>query len=136
MIRKYVIDIGWDEGSDTYTATMPQLGLSASAHTSERAVMLVRKCARAWIEEARGTGKTVPPPEDLDALVAKRKPRIEIYWSEEDEVFLAESPDLPGCMTHGTTYERALANLKEAMGLWLYEPAPVGPEPRQRVLSA
>ena len=42
-----------------------------------------------------------------------------IYWSEEDQVYLAEVPELPGCIAHGDSYESALANAKEAIQLWI-----------------
>lgn len=42
-----------------------------------------------------------------------------IFWSVEDQSFVADVPDLPGCMAHGDTYELALENVKEAMQLWL-----------------
>ena len=44
---------------------------------------------------------------------------IILYWSEEDGVFIADVPELPGCMAHGDTQEAALANAKEAMQLWI-----------------
>lgn len=44
---------------------------------------------------------------------------IILYWSNEDQVFVAETPELPGCTAHGETQETALANIKEAMSLWL-----------------
>lgn len=44
---------------------------------------------------------------------------IILYWSEEDGVFVAEVPELPGCMAHGDTQEAALASAKEAMQLWI-----------------
>ncbi|MDP2983420.1 MAG: type II toxin-antitoxin system HicB family antitoxin [Candidatus Latescibacter sp.] len=44
---------------------------------------------------------------------------IIIYWSNEDEVFVAEAPELPGCMAHGNTEELALENVKEAIRLWI-----------------
>ena len=44
---------------------------------------------------------------------------IIIYWSNEDNVFIAEVPELPGCMAHGNSYENALANAKEAIHLWI-----------------
>jgi predicted RNase H-like HicB family nuclease len=47
------------------------------------------------------------------------KYEIILYWSEEDKVFIAEVPELPGCMAHGDTQEAALANTKEAILLWL-----------------
>lgn len=42
-----------------------------------------------------------------------------IFWSEEDGAYLAEVPELPGCMAHGGSYESALANAKEAIQLWI-----------------
>jgi predicted RNase H-like HicB family nuclease len=48
-----------------------------------------------------------------------QKYEIIIYWSAEDQVFVAEVPELSGCMAHGDTQEAALANAKEAMRLWI-----------------
>lgn len=42
-----------------------------------------------------------------------------IYWSDEDQVFIAEAPELPGCITHGDTQGQALANANEAIQLWI-----------------
>ncbi len=42
-----------------------------------------------------------------------------IYWSEEDQVFVAETPELPGCTAHGDSYETALANVQKSMALWI-----------------
>ncbi len=47
------------------------------------------------------------------------KYEIILSWSEVDKVFIAEVPELPGCMAHGDTQEAALANAKEAIRLWL-----------------
>ena len=44
---------------------------------------------------------------------------IIIYWSNEDLAFIAEVPELPGCIAHGNSYENALANAKEAILLWI-----------------
>ena len=44
---------------------------------------------------------------------------IIIFWSAEDAAFVAEVPELAGCMAHGATHEEALANAKEAMRLWI-----------------
>ena len=45
--------------------------------------------------------------------------KLIISWSDEDQVFVAEAPDLPGCKAHGDTKEQALANIKDAIRLWL-----------------
>jgi len=42
-----------------------------------------------------------------------------IYWSNEDEAFIAEVPELPGCMAHGGTPEDALKNAQDAIRLWI-----------------
>ncbi len=42
-----------------------------------------------------------------------------IHWSDDDQAFVADVPELPGCMAHGATHEEALANAKEAMQLWI-----------------
>jgi predicted RNase H-like HicB family nuclease len=47
------------------------------------------------------------------------KYEIIIYWSNEDEVYVAEVPELPGCMAHGDSHESALANANEAIELWI-----------------
>ncbi|NCN70259.1 MAG: type II toxin-antitoxin system HicB family antitoxin [Betaproteobacteria bacterium] len=44
---------------------------------------------------------------------------IIIFWSDEDQAFVADVPELPGCMAHGATHEEALAAVKQAMQLWL-----------------
>jgi predicted RNase H-like HicB family nuclease len=44
---------------------------------------------------------------------------INIYWSDDDRVFIAEVPDLPGCVTHGNTHALALANAYEAIQMWI-----------------
>jgi predicted RNase H-like HicB family nuclease len=63
-----------------------------------------------------------------------------IYWSEEDKVFVAEVPELPGCMAHGDTQEMALANTKDAIQLWIDMAREVGrpiPTPKgQRLMYA
>jgi predicted RNase H-like HicB family nuclease len=60
-----------------------------------------------------------------------------IFWSDEDQAYLAEVPELPGCMAHGETYESALANAKDAIQLWLDTAKEFGdfiPEPKGRRL--
>ncbi len=61
------------------------------------------------------------------------KYEIIIYWSNEDNVFIAEVPELPGCMAHGETPEKALKNAKEAIKLWIDTAKEFGdaiPEPK------
>ena len=63
------------------------------------------------------------------------KYEIRIYWSAGDNVFIAEAPELPGCMTRGDTEESALRNLKEAIALWIETGRECGdpiPQPKER----
>ena len=61
------------------------------------------------------------------------KYEIIIFWSNDDQAFVAEVPELQGCMAHGNTHEEALANAKAAMQLWIDTAQEFGdpvPEPR------
>ena len=42
-----------------------------------------------------------------------------ICWSDENQAFVADVPELPGCMAHGGTHETALGAVEEAIALWL-----------------
>ena len=67
------------------------------------------------------------------------KYEIIIWWSREDDCFVVEIPELPGCMTHGDTYADAVANAQEAMALWLetaQEFEREVPQPRGRLMYA
>jgi predicted RNase H-like HicB family nuclease len=44
---------------------------------------------------------------------------IIIYWSDEDQTFIAEVPELPGCIAHGDTQDNALRQANEAIELWI-----------------
>jgi predicted RNase H-like HicB family nuclease len=62
-----------------------------------------------------------------------------IYWSEEDESFLAEVPELPGCMADGATYQEALANAEVIIQEWIETAWELGcpiPEPKGRLVYA
>ncbi len=65
------------------------------------------------------------------------KYEIIIYWSDDDQAFVAEVPELPGCAAHGDSPDAALTNCKDAMGLWLDTAKESGrqiPEPKGRRL--
>ncbi|HEX2164011.1 MAG TPA: type II toxin-antitoxin system HicB family antitoxin [Thermoanaerobaculia bacterium] len=62
-----------------------------------------------------------------------------IYWSDEDEAFIAEVPELPGCAADGKTYEQALANVQTIIGEWIETANELGrsiPESRGRLMFA
>lgn len=47
------------------------------------------------------------------------KYEIILYWSEQDQLVIAEVPELPGCSAHGNTHKEALENVGQAMQLWI-----------------
>jgi predicted RNase H-like HicB family nuclease len=67
------------------------------------------------------------------------KYEIIIYWSSEDQAYLAEVPELPGCMADGVTYQEALANAELVIAEWLETAKEIGrviPEPKGRLVFA
>lgn len=62
-----------------------------------------------------------------------------IYWSKEDEAFLVEVPELPGCMADGSTYEEAVANAQIVIAGWIETAESLGrpiPEPKGKLSYA
>ena len=62
-----------------------------------------------------------------------------IYWSGEDEAFVVEVPELPGCMADGETYEAAVANARKVIEEWIETAHALGrpvPEPKGRLIYA
>ncbi|HPR62726.1 MAG TPA: type II toxin-antitoxin system HicB family antitoxin [Thermoanaerobaculia bacterium] len=62
-----------------------------------------------------------------------------IYWSDEDQAFIAEVPELPGCAADGTTRQEALANVDVIIQEWLDTARELGreiPEPKGRLVYA
>ena len=74
-------------------------------------------------------------------LKQKSKYRYEviIYWSEEDQAYIAEVPELLGCAADGPTYQEALTQAEIVIGEWIDTAKELGrpvPEPRGRLLFA
>ncbi|MCX6874958.1 MAG: type II toxin-antitoxin system HicB family antitoxin [Verrucomicrobia bacterium] len=62
-----------------------------------------------------------------------------IYWSREDQAFLAEVPELPGCMADGASYEEVLANAQGVIAEWIETARSLGraiPEPKGKLAYA
>jgi len=66
------------------------------------------------------------------------KYEVVIYWSDEDQAFVAEAPELPGCCAHGPSQEAALASAQQAIQLWIDTAKEFGdpiPTPKGRRLT-
>ena len=57
--------------------------------------------------------------EKRDKEILRNKYEIIIYWSDEDDSYVSELPELPAFAAHGNTEEEALINAKEAINLWI-----------------
>ncbi|MFZ1700579.1 MAG: type II toxin-antitoxin system HicB family antitoxin [Pyrinomonadaceae bacterium] len=67
------------------------------------------------------------------------KYEIIIYWSSEDDAFIAEVPELPGCMADGSSYQEALSNAEVIIQEWIETATEIGraiPEPKGRLVFA
>ncbi len=67
------------------------------------------------------------------------KYEIILYWSEEDNAYIAEVPELAGCMADGPTAKEALHNVETVIQEWIETAAELGrsiPEPRGRLRYA
>lgn len=67
------------------------------------------------------------------------KYEVIIYWSDEDEAFIAEVPELPGCAADGPTYKEALANVEVVIQEWIETAKELGrpiPKPKGRLVFA
>lgn len=69
----------------------------------------------------------------------ENKYEIIIFWSEEDKSFIAEVPELPGCMADGKTYQEALSNTEIIISEWVETAKELGrpiPQPKGRLMYA
>ncbi len=67
------------------------------------------------------------------------KYEVIVYWSNEDDCFISEMPELPGCMSDGKTYEEAIVNIGEVAKMWIEVAKEEGreiPEPRGKLFYA
>lgn len=66
----------------------------------------------------------------------QRKYELILYWSAEDDAYIAEIPELPGCEGRGASYEEAISRVEDARDLWIESAEKDGleiPKPRTRL---
>ena len=62
-----------------------------------------------------------------------------IYWSQQDEAYVVEVPELPGCMADGRSYQEAVANAEAIISEWITTARELGrpiPQPRGKLMYA
>lgn len=67
------------------------------------------------------------------------KYEVILYWDREDEIFVAEVPELPGCMAHGSTRSETVKAAEDAISFWIttaQEDGMIVPEPRGKLMYA
>ncbi len=67
----------------------------------------------------------------------KQRYEVIIYWSDEDQAFIAEVPELPGCAADGKTHRDALNNVEGIIEEWLETARELGrpiPKPKGRLV--
>lgn len=72
-------------------------------------------------------------------MLNKIRYEVIIYWSDADEAFIAEVPELPGCAADGPSYQQALAAVQVVIKEWIETAKELGrpiPKPRGRLLYA
>ena len=72
-------------------------------------------------------------------MSSKYRYEIIMYWSDEDQAFIAEVPELPGCAADGASYLEAMANVELVIDEWIETAQELGrtiPEPKGRLLYA
>ena len=72
-------------------------------------------------------------------MSSKYRYEIVMYWSEEDQAFIAEVPELPGCAADGASYLEALANVERVIDEWIETAQELGrtiPDPKGRLMYA
>ncbi len=72
-------------------------------------------------------------------MSGKFRYEVIIYWSDQDQAFIAEVPELPGCAADGATYQEAVANVETVIQEWIETAQELGrsvPAPKGRLVYA
>jgi predicted RNase H-like HicB family nuclease len=78
-------------------------------------------------------------PRGYETMKDEIKYEMVIFWSEEDDAYIAEVPELPGCMGDGKTYEDAIRNTLSVIQEWIETANELGreiPKPKGRLIYA
>jgi len=136
---RYSMDIVWDSRDNIFVVGIPEFTrCHTHGRTYEEAVRNGREVMTLCYESEIDYSDQAPSPHLYEATIktfesAQRETRgnvlaavevippysMTIAWSSIDEVFVVTVPELPGCVTHGTTYETAIEAGKDAIRGWV-----------------
>ena len=130
MTLEYEIIIWWSDDDDAFIVDVPELpGCTAHGPTYADAAREIEVAMGLWVGIVEEFGMDVPEPNGgrlefsymwhSDEKPSTSKYRVVIYWSDEDEAFIADALDLPGCLADGPTYEDAAREIEVVMGIWI-----------------
>ncbi len=129
--RKYEIRIRWSDEDEAFIAEAPQFRYcTAHGDTYEEALKEIQVAIAGWLDAASEFGVPIPEPITRQRAL---KYEIIIWWSDEDDLYIAEVPQLQGAAAHGDTRAEALREIQVSMNLWLDTVIEFGmevPEPR------
>ncbi len=159
--KHYSMVIQWSIPDDAYLVTVPELpGLMTHGETYEEAIKNGQEVIELWIAAMEARGERIPEPGEL--IMDSESSFIEnkfkepltdsrdnvnlgeqhngysmlVQWSETDNVYTVTVPELPGCKTHGETYEEAVLQGRDAIQSWIDANIVWGrPIPKPRVLG-
>ena len=116
---KYEVIIYWSEEDEAFLAEVQELpGCTADGSTYAEAVANVEVIIREWLETAKELDREIPEPRGrLIRLIDRYS--INIFYSDEDEGYIADIPDSQYCSAFGETPAEALAEVQKAKEAWL-----------------
>lgn len=112
------------DGFEACSLPIGSLAGSSRNHGQPRTNLTREQARRQWREKG---------------MASEIKYEIILYWSKDDQAFIAEVPELAGCAADGATYQEALANVEVVIQQWIETAQELGrpiPTPRGRLLYA
>src|SRR5437868_2949375 len=112
---------GWNDPAEAGPkATLEGIDMTAAkAERVYRRLVVVADPRRKSLQRNRVRVRTRIRFQRRKAMATDIKYEIILYWSKEDQAFLAEVPELPGCAADGATYQEAVANVEGVIREWL-----------------
>jgi predicted RNase H-like HicB family nuclease len=146
-IDRFTYRVTWSEEDQEHVGLCTEFpSLSWLASSPEQALMGIRTVVAEVIRDMEASAERVPKPIAMRRYSGRLLVRIPperyeliIYWSDVDQAYIVEVPELPGCMADGGTYQEAVSNAETIIREWIETAQQLGraiPEPRGRLVYA